>query len=76
MPDKITELCWFYTDQYGMRFRTVYDAMHRVLKGHIVFRNTEKNFSIMCVGLSDKEIVAQFHLIIYDVLIEEGRNIT
>ena len=73
MPYEITELCRFYADQYGMIFHTVYDPVFFVLKGHIVFRNTRKNYSIMCAGLSDKEIAGHFHSIIYDVLAEEGR---
>ena len=73
MSDKINALCQFYADQYGMIFHTVYDPVFFVLKGHIVFRNARKNFSIMCAGLSDKEIAEHFHSIIYDVLVEEGR---
>lgn len=71
MVDGITDLCRFYTDQYGMVFRIVYDPVHFTLKGHIVFRNTRKNFSIMCAGLSDKEIAGHFHSIIYNVLAED-----
>lgn len=74
MMDAITKLCQFYADQYGMIFHTVYDPMFFVLTGHIVFKNTRKNYSIMFAGMSDKEIVEHFHLMIYDVLIEEGRN--
>ena len=73
MLDEITALCRFYADQYGMIFRTVYDPVFFRIKGHIVFRNTRKNYSIMCKGLSEKEIVGHFHMIIYDVLAEEGR---
>lgn len=73
MPYEIIELCRFYADQYGMIFHTDYDPVLFVLKGHIVFRNTRKNYSIMCAGLPDKEIAGHFHSIIYDVLAEEGR---
>lgn len=73
MPDEITELCRFYADQYGMIFHTRYDPVFFVLKGHIVFRNTTKNFSIMCAGRTDKEIAGSFYSIIWDVLAEEGR---
>lgn len=73
MPYEITELCRFYADQYGMIFHIVYDPVFFVLKGHIVFRNTIKNYFIMCSGLSDKEIAGHFHSIIYDVLAEEER---
>ncbi|MBO5853317.1 MAG: hypothetical protein J6Q61_01110 [Bacteroidales bacterium] len=72
MTDEITKLCRFYADQYGMIFHNVYDPIFFVLKGHIIFRNNRKNYSIMCAGLSDKEIVGHFHSIIYDVLAEEG----
>lgn len=72
MPDEITALCRFYADQYGMIFHAVYDPVFFVIKGHIIFRNTRKNYTIMCAGLSDKEIVGYFHSIIYDVLVEEG----
>ena len=72
MPDGIIELCRFYEDQYGMIFQIDYDLVFFVLKGHIVFRNTRKNYSIMCAGLPDKEIAELFHSIIYDVLAEEG----
>lgn len=73
MPDEIINLCRFYTDQYGMSIKTIYDPVSFVIKGHIVFRNTHRNYSIMCAGLSDKEIAGHFHTIIYDVLAEEGR---
>lgn len=75
MPDEITFICRFYADQYGMIFHTVYDPVFFVLKGHIIFRNTNRNFSIMCAGLTDKEITSYFHGIIYDVLASEGRCI-
>lgn len=74
MPNGITDLCRFYADQYGMIFHTVYDPMFFAIKGHIIFRHTRKNFSIMCAGLSDKEIVEHFHTIAYDVIAEEGRG--
>lgn len=74
MPYEITALCRFYADQYGMIFHTVYDPKFFVLKGHIIFRNTRKNYAIMCAGKSDKEIAGHFHTIIYDVLAEEGRK--
>lgn len=73
MPDEITALCQFYADQYGMIFHTIYDPVLFLLKGHIVSRNTTKSFSIMCAGLSDKEIAGHFHSIIFDVLAEEGK---
>lgn len=74
MSDEITALCQFYAEQYGMIFHTVYDPVYFVLKGHIVFHRTRKNFSIMCAGMTDKEIAGRFHSIIYDVLAENGRN--
>lgn len=74
MPDELIALSRFYADQYGMIIHTVYDPVFNELKGHIVFKNTHRNFSFMCVGLSDKEIVRHFHSIIYDVLAEEGMN--
>lgn len=70
MPNEIDELCRFYADQYGMIFNIIYDPVFFVLKGNIVFHNTTKNFSIMCEGLSDKEIAGHFHYIIIDVLAE------
>ena len=73
MPDEITELCRFYADQYGMVFHTTYDPASLLLKGHMVFRNTTKNVSIVCAGHTDKEIAESFHSIIYDILAEEGR---
>jgi len=72
MLDAIAELRQFYTDQYGMTIQTVYDPVHFTLNGHIVFRNTRKNYSIMCAGLSDKEIAGYFHSTIYDVLAEDA----
>lgn len=75
MPDEITALCRFYADQYGMIFHNVYDPVWFTLKGYIVFRNTIKNYSIECAGMSDKEIVVHFHMIIYDVLAEAGAEL-
>lgn len=73
MPfDEITKLCQFYAEQYGMIFHTVYDPASFIIKGHILFRNTRKNFSIMYAGMSDKEIASHFHTIIYDILAEEA----
>ena len=74
MPDEITELCRFYADQYGMIFHTTYDPVFLLLKGHIVFRNITKNFSIMCAGRTGKEIAGSIHSIIFDILAEEGRR--
>lgn len=73
MPDGITALCDFYSNQYGMIFHTVYDPVFFVLKGHIVFKNTTKHYSIFCAGFSDKEIVEYFHSLIYDILCEESK---
>lgn len=73
MPDGITDLCRFYADQYGMIFHTVYDPRFFIIKGDIVFRNTRKNFSIMCAGMTEKEIIGHFHTIIYDVLAAAAR---
>lgn len=72
MPEEITALCRFYEDQYRMIFHVVYDPVFFVLKGHIVFHNTRKNFAVWCEGRTDKEIVGIFHSIIYDVLAEAG----
>ena len=74
MPDEVAELCRFYRDQYGMIIQTMYNPIGFTLSCHIVFQNTRKDFSIMCAGLSDKEIAGHFHSIIYDVLAEEGRR--
>lgn len=72
MLDEIIALSRFYSNQYGMIFHTVYDPRYFTMKGHIVFRNTIENFCIMCEGLSEKEIAAHFHSIIYDVQVKEG----
>ena len=72
MPDEITVLCQFYAEQYGMIFHVVFDPAFYVLKGHIIFGNTHRNFSIICAGFADKEIAGHFHSIIYDVLAEES----
>ena len=76
MPEEITDLCRFYADQYGMIFHTVYDPLHFILKGHIVFRNARINYSIMCSFRTEKEIAQIFHSIIYDVLAEGGGDIS
>ena len=73
MLDEITRLCQFYADQYGMIFNTVYDPVFFTIKGLIVFRHKYKYYTIMCAGLSDKEIAGQFHSIIYGVLAEQSR---
>ena len=74
MPDEIIALSRFYADQYGMIFHNVYDLVFLTLKGYIIFRNTRKDYSIRCAGLTDKEIAGYFHSIIYDVLAEEARR--
>lgn len=72
MPDELIALCRFYADQYGMVFQTMYDPVFFIIKGHIIFKNVLKNFTIMCAGLSDKEIADYFHTIIYVVLAESA----
>lgn len=73
MPDEAEALCHFYADQYGMIFHTVYDPVSFVLKGHIVFRNTMKYFSIITAGMTDKEIIGYLHSIIYDILADDRK---
>ena len=70
MPEEVTALCRFYADQYGMIFQITYDPVSFTIKGHIIFKNVLKKFSIICAGLTDKKIAEYFHAIIYDVLAE------
>lgn len=74
IPDEVIELSQFYAEQYGMIIHMVYDPVFFVLKGHVIFRNTKRNFSIICTRYSEKEIANEFHGIIYEVLATESFN--
>ena len=74
MPNELIYLCQFYANYYGMIIHTVYNPIDFTIKGYIIFRNTKKNYSIMCAGMTDKEITSHFHLMIYDILAENAIN--
>jgi len=74
IPDmfEINHLCIFYATQYKMVFDTVFDPVFCTLKGKITFQSTTKKFTIFCALRTEKEITADFHTLILDVLSEEA----
>lgn len=72
--DKVDSLIRFYIDQYGMKIKYQYNPIYCIIKGTIEYKQTKRNFMVLCASSAPEEISGRVHTFIIDVLVLEGNN--